>query len=175
MADYKEQDKSLAGHIGTHFVVLDKEFPLEYTRRKGIVFDVSIVSERDIGLSDIDISKVGKDMFVAFYSGYIEREEYDSKKYSEEHPQLSVALIDELLDKGISVIGLDFCGVRRGSEHTPKDQYCADRGAVVVENLCNLKTVLENGAAFTRIHTLRTVRELRASVQSNSRNMSKMF
>jgi kynurenine formamidase len=25
-----------------------------------------------------------------------------------------------------------------GKEHTPKDQYCADRGAFVVENLVNL-------------------------------------
>lgn len=35
--------KSLSGHLGTHFDVMNKEFPLEYTQRRGIVFD----SQRD--------------------------------------------------------------------------------------------------------------------------------
>jgi len=37
---------------------------------------------------------------------------------------------------------LHFAGVRRGAEHTPKDQYCADRDVFIVENLCNLKHLL---------------------------------
>ena len=37
------QDRSLVGHLGTHFDVMDKEFPLEYTRRQGVVFDVSAI------------------------------------------------------------------------------------------------------------------------------------
>ena len=32
------KDPALEGHIGTHFDVMDKEFPLEYTSRKGVVF-----------------------------------------------------------------------------------------------------------------------------------------
>lgn len=44
------ESKSLVGHIGTHFDVMNKEFPLVYTRRKGIVFDVSSVCDRDIEL-----------------------------------------------------------------------------------------------------------------------------
>lgn len=75
------------GHMETHFDVMDKEFPLEYLRRDGIVFEA-------------------------------------------------------LLDRGVSIIGIDFAGMRRGPEHTPKDQYCADRGVFVVENLCNLDAVL---------------------------------
>ncbi len=43
---------------------------------------------------------------------------------------------------GISMIGVDFAGVRRGKEHTPKDQYCADNDVFIVENLCNLEQVL---------------------------------
>ena len=42
----------------------------------------------------------------------------------------------------ISMIGVDFAGIRRGKEHTPKDQYCADRGVFVVENLCGLSRLL---------------------------------
>lgn len=61
---------------------------------------------------------------------------------------MSNELIDALLDKDISIIGVDFAGVRRGKEHTPKDQYCADRGVFIIENLCNLKAVLDNGGYF---------------------------
>jgi hypothetical protein len=35
---------ALTGHLGTHFDVMNREFPLEYTRRNGIVFDVSDVN-----------------------------------------------------------------------------------------------------------------------------------
>lgn len=140
------EKKALVGHLGTHFDVMNKVFPLEYVERKGITFDVSEVTGRDIDENDIDLCKVEKDMFVAFCTGFIETEGYGGKKYFKEHPQLSNELIDALLEKKISIIGIDFAGVRRGVEHTPKDQYCADRGVFVIENLCNLKEIL-NGHA----------------------------
>lgn len=45
MADESNKNtaKEPVGHLGTHFDVMDKEFPLEYTKRRGIVFDVSRV------------------------------------------------------------------------------------------------------------------------------------
>ncbi len=127
---------------------MNKEFPLEYTERKGIIFDVSRVSDRDIDLCDINLNKIEKDMFVAFYSGYSEKKEYGSEGYFSEHPQLSDDLIEALLEKEISVIGIDFAGVRRGKEHTPKDQHCADRGVFIVENLYNLKELLNTEKSF---------------------------
>lgn len=142
------EKKALVGHLGTHFDVMDKEFPLEYTEQNAVVFDVSRVAGRDIAVSDVDLDRVAAGMFVAFYSGYIEREGYGSRAYFTEHPQLSDELIDELLEKRVSLIGVDFAGVRRGAEHTPKDQYCADRGVFVIENLCNLKSVLEVSDRF---------------------------
>ena len=149
IADAQEnENKALVGHLGTHFDVMNKDFPLEYSRRNGVLFDVSQIKDRDISGGDIDLKAVKKDMFVAFYSGFIDSEGYGGKKYFAEHPQLSDELIDTLLDKGVSVIGVDFAGVRRGKEHTPKDQYCADKGVFIVENLCNLKRVLENGGKF---------------------------
>ncbi|KMT22284.1 cyclase family protein [Clostridium cylindrosporum] len=135
--------KSLVGHLGTHFDVMNKEFPLDYVERNGIVFDVSKIQDRDISTEDIDLHKVEKGMFVAFFTGFIEKEEYGSKKYFNEHPQISNELIDALLYKEISIIGIDFAGVRRGKEHTAKDQYCADKGVFIIENLCNLKEVLK--------------------------------
>ena len=54
------EKKALVGHLGTHFDVMDKEFPLEYTKRNGIVFDVSKVKNREIDIVDIDMDKVKK-------------------------------------------------------------------------------------------------------------------
>ena len=139
----KNTAKSLVGHMGTHFDVMDKEFPLEYTKRKAVVFDVSGIRERDIETADIDLNRVKEDMFVAFCTGYIDEVEYGTQKYFNEHPQLSVELIEALLDKKISIIGIDCAGIRRGKEHVPMDQHCADSGVFVVENLCNLQNILD--------------------------------
>lgn len=142
------EKKALVGHLGTHFDVMNKEFPLLYTERNGIIFDVSKVENRDIELSDIDINNVKENSFVMFYTGFIEKEGYGTRKYFTEHPQLSNQLIDALLDKKVSIIGVDFAGVRRGKEHTPKDQYCADKGVFIIENLCNLKSLIDVNKDF---------------------------
>ena len=132
------------GHLGTHFDVMNKEFPLAFVRRKGIIFNVKGIFDREITAQDIDLTLVEPEMFIAFYSNFIEEIEYGSKEYFKNHPQLSDALIDQLLQKKISIIGVDFAGIRRGAEHTPKDQYCADRNVFVVENLNNLHAVIRN-------------------------------
>ena len=142
------EKKALVGHLGTHFDVMNKEFPLEYTERDGIVFDVSKVKNRAIDIADIDMDKVKKNMFVCFYTGFIEEEGYGTKKYFTEHPELSTELLEALLQKNVSIIGVDFAGVRRGKEHTPMDQYCADHGVFIIENLCNLYNVLKIGNTF---------------------------
>ena len=139
------EKKSLSGHLGTHFDVMDKEFPLAYTRRQGICFDVRGLEK--VGLEDVNLSQAEAGMFVSFYSGFIEEAGYGSQRYFKEHPELSHALIEALLEKGVSIIGIDFAGIRRGKEHTPADQKCADRGAFVVENLCNLGEIC--GKQFT--------------------------
>jgi kynurenine formamidase len=134
--------------------VMDKEFPLEYVKREGMVFDVKDVGNGEIDSEHINIALLRKSMFVAFYSGYGEIHAYGTKEYSTTHPQLSRNLIDILLEKGISIIGIDFAGVRRGAEHTPMDQYCADRGVFIVENLCHLdKIVAGNKEMACIIHT----------------------
>ena len=143
------EKKALVGHLGTHFDVMNKEFPLEYTQREGIVFDVSSVIEKDIDIQDIELSKIKNGMFVGFYTGFIDKAGYGTKEYFSKHPQLSVELIEVLLEKKISIIGIDFAGVRRGKEHTPTDQRCADHDVFIVENLCSLDKILEHGEAFT--------------------------
>ncbi len=137
-------DVAYSGHLGTHFDVMNKEFPLEFIERYGIVFDVSKVKDRDIEIQDINVDLVKKDMFVAFYSGYIEKVHYGTKEYFKNHPQLSNELIEELLKRRVSIIGVDCSGVRRGQEHGIADQKCADNDAFVIENLCNLKEILKD-------------------------------
>ncbi len=147
----ENQDRSIGGHLGTHFDVMDQKFPLEYLELDGIVFDVSNIREREINSKDIKLAKVKPEMFVAFYSGFLEEIGYGEKKYLNKHPQLSKELIDILLDKDISIIGIDFTGIRRENEHTKMDQYCAEKGVFIVENICNLKDILgdKKWAKFT--------------------------
>lgn len=142
-------DKSLVGHLGTHFDVMDQAFPLHYTERKAVAFDVSSVRDREILPEDVDLTLVEADMFVAFYTGFAKEVPYGTPLYFKEHPQLSHALIDALLAKNISIIGVDCGGIRRGKEHVPADQRCANQGVFVIENLYNVKEVLALGGRFT--------------------------
>ena len=114
-----QQNPALEGHLGTHFDAMDKCFPLEYTRLQGVVFDVSSVGDGEIGAECIDMDKISRGMFVAFYTGFGEKVGYGNPGYFSAHPTLSLELIDLLLQKGVSVIGVDFAGIRRGKEHIP--------------------------------------------------------
>ena len=135
------ETKAFSGHLGTHFDVMDREFPLDYAKRRGILFDVS-GADGEISLSGSDMDRIGEGMFVMFYSGFIGEAGYGTKRYTHEHPFLSHELIDMLLEKRPALIGIDFAGIRRAKEHTPADQKCADRGTFIIENLCNLSELL---------------------------------
>lgn len=138
-----EEKAELSGHVGTHFDVMDKAFPMGYSLLHGIIFDVSSRGYDEIGIDDIPLSLVGERMFVGFRSGIQERHPYGSMEYRKQHPTLSYELMQELINRRVAVIGLDFAGVRRGPEHTPADQTLADNGAFVIENLCNMESVLD--------------------------------
>ena len=138
-----ERKAELSGHVGTHFDVMDKSFPMEYSLLHGIIFDVSSKGSEEIGIDDIMLSLVGERMFVGFRSGIQEKHPYGSMEYRKQHPTLSYELLQELINRKVAVIGLDFAGVRRGPEHTPADQTLADNGAFVIENLCSMESVLD--------------------------------
>ena len=91
------ETRVLAGHLGTHFDVMNREFPLDYVIRTGIIFDVSFVTQRDITLSDIDSSRIQAGMFVGFCTGFIETVEYGTTAYYKTHPQLSRELLEWLV------------------------------------------------------------------------------
>lgn len=138
-----EKKALLSGHLGTHFDVMDKTFDLSYLQLPCVAFDVSRIEGRDIEVSDIDFSQLNGARAVLFYSGFIEQHPYGSKEYFTEHPQLSPDLIDRLLERNIAIIGVDFAGVRRGQEHPTMDRHCADHGTFIVENLCNIASLLD--------------------------------
>lgn len=148
------EKKALTGHLGTHFDVMDREFPLDYVRRQGVFFDVSALRGREIEPEDVDLSLLEPGTFAAFYTGFLDEAGYGTAAYFKQHPQLSQALISALLERCVSLIGVDCAGIRRGPEHTPADQRCADRGTFVVENLCRLDRVLEGDpTARCVVHT----------------------
>ena len=126
------------GHLGTHIDNLNKEFPLDYIVLRGQVFNVSGIRGRDIEILDADLSGVSDGGFVLFHTGYPAEAHFGSDEYSKNHPQLSSKLIKSLVERRVNLIGIDAAGIRRGGEHAPADQYCADKGVFVVENLVNL-------------------------------------
>ena len=88
-------------------------------------------------------------MFVGFCTGYLEKTGYGTPEYHKNHPVLSYELIDALIERKVSIIGIDFAGVRRGKEHTPADQHCADHGVFIVENLTGLDQVIGESVIST--------------------------
>ncbi|MBQ0071254.1 MAG: cyclase family protein, partial [Spirochaetales bacterium] len=120
----------------------------DYAIRKAILFDVRTICGRDIECSDVDLSLVEEGMAVLFSTGFLSEKGYGTKEYIKEHPELSPSLIDALLEKKVSLIIIDATGIRRGKDHTPADQKCADHGAFVIENAANLETLPRDRKIF---------------------------
>ena len=134
---------SLIGHLGTHFDIMDKEFPMNYLRLPAIFFNVSKIRNKEICKDDIDIEKIKSGMFVGFCTGCIREYGYGTKEYFHSPVPLSEELIEQLISKQVSIIGIDSPGIRIGQEHTPMDQHCADNGVFVVENMIDMENLLD--------------------------------
>ena len=61
----------------------------------------------------------------------------------------SDALVEYVVAKGVKLIGVDAAGVQKPKKHAAVDQYCADRGVFIIENLNNVKTLLGLDKPFT--------------------------
>ncbi|MDQ7097073.1 cyclase family protein [Desulfosporosinus sp. PR] len=145
------QSTEKAGHVGTHFDVMDKEFPLEKMITKGRVFDVSNLKSGEVNLKDIDLSLIQPNDFVMFYSGILKKYGYGTKEYFSTYLELADELIDALIAQKVSFIGVDMGGAKQPKDHPRIDQYCADRGIFIIENLNNLDLLSEEtkGKPFT--------------------------
>ena len=130
----------LFGHMGTHLDLMGETFDIDRSEAPGIVFDVSAIKDREIWPEDVDLSKVREGDFVVFHTGALDGFGYGNGDYFLlEAPQLSYALIDELMDRKAAFIGVDMGGARKAAEHRRVDEYCAERGVFIVENLANLE------------------------------------
>ena len=134
----EKRKMSAFGHLGTHLDVMNKEFPLEKCVLKGRIIDVSSVRGKDIEIADAHFAAVSEGEFVLVHTGFLRQAGYGTEVYAKNHPQISHSLIRFLVGQKVGMIGIDAAGVRRGAEHAPTDQYCADNGIFILENLANL-------------------------------------
>jgi kynurenine formamidase len=135
---------------------MNTTFDFESIKLPGKIIDVSGVRERDIDILDVGATEIRAHDFVIFHTGFLQAVGYGTPayRYRMDHPQLARDLLRLLIEKQVSLIGLDAPGVRRGDEHAPTDQWCADHGVFIVENLAN--TVLLLQAAGQRPFTVYT-------------------
>jgi len=139
-------DLEKSGHVGTHYDAMNKEFSIENIITKGRVFDISHIKTGEVTVEDLDLSDVEKNDFVLFYSGILKKHSYGTKEYFSTYIELSDELINYLVDKGVSFIGIDMAGAKKPADHPRIDQYCADRGVFIIENLDNLDLLLKEAS-----------------------------
>ncbi len=109
----EKPDFNKAGHIGTHFDVMNKEFSLENIVTKGNIFDISNIKSHEVKVEDLDLHRVCQNDFVIFHSGLLKKYGYGTDEYFLPHIELSDELIDYLLlDKKVSFIGVDMVGIK---------------------------------------------------------------
>jgi kynurenine formamidase len=125
------------GHLGTHFDVMEKSFPLEYIRSVGRLIDISSTRERELAVSDIRVP-IERDEFVIFRTNYATDIGYGGADYNFKSANLSDEVVTYLLDKGIRLIGVDAASIQKPAKHFLVDQRCAAQNVFIVENLCNL-------------------------------------
>ncbi|MBR9649402.1 cyclase family protein [Clostridium tyrobutyricum] len=147
-------DIQKAGHIGTHFDSIDKTFSLDNTIRQGKIFDISTLNTDEVKLKDLDLSNVQENDFIIFHSGILKQYGYGSKEYFSTHIELSDELIDYLIEKKVSLIGVDMPGIKKSEKHAEIDKYCADRNIFIIENLDTLDVLLKKSSnAPFRVYT----------------------
>lgn len=146
-----KQDIDKAGHAGTHFDAMDQEFPLQNSVTQGRIFDISRIPNGEVGVENLDLSAVQPHDFVMFHSGILKKYGYAAKEYFTSYVELSDKLIDSLIDKEVSFIGIDMGGAKGPKNHLRIDRYCADKGVFIIENLDNLDILLKEtqGSPFT--------------------------
>jgi kynurenine formamidase len=125
------------GHIGTHLDLMGREFPIEYVKRRGKIVDISGIKNREIEIDDIKI-EINENDFVIFKTDNLVNFGYFTEKYIENSAELSDGLVEFLINKRISLVGVDAVGVQNSEKHVAADQHFADNNIFVVENLLNI-------------------------------------
>ncbi|MFK4784797.1 cyclase family protein [Fusobacterium sp. MFO224] len=144
----KENKFLNGGHIGTHVDVYKKSsIPLKYFKTEGVLIDCTEYDlDKEIEIEALKNIKIKEGNFVIFKTNTEARYSYGSNEYFKKHPQLSLELIDYLLEKKIAFIGVDCAGIRRGKEHVKADIKAEENNVYIIENLdlSHLNTTIEN-------------------------------
>jgi kynurenine formamidase len=125
------------GHLGTHFDLMNGEFPLECVKRVGRLVDISSIRDREVGLDDLHTS-VEQGEFVIFRTDHAVEIGYGGPNYNFRSAELSDDVVNYLLERGVSLIGVDAASIQKPAKHRQVDERCAAHNVFVVENLCNL-------------------------------------
>ncbi len=130
-------------NMGTHIDVMGKDVVLENERliAPGIKFDVSHIIDRPVEIDDLDFSQVKEGAFVFFQTNWDKYLE-DEEKYNV-HPEISMEIIEYLVDKKVNMIGIDTLGLGRGRNHGLIDVFLGRNGMYAIENLTNLDKIPE--------------------------------
>jgi kynurenine formamidase len=147
---FTHQDFAKLGHIGTHIDLMGKEFDLASTQRTGIIFDVRKAGD-EITLKDFASDLAAEGEFSIFLTGRLGEVNYGEKEYFLSHKELAWEVIEFLVSRKVSMIGVDTAGIRKAAEHPKADTFCADQGIFVVENMYQLETAfsMSGGKPFT--------------------------
>lgn len=146
-------EQQMEGHVGTHFDVMDKEFPIESFKTSGKLVDISKIRGREVEVSDLVQSNIGAGDTVILHTGYMEEFGYENRLYWKRSAELSDAAVSYLISKGIRLILVDAAGAQKPTKHQRVDQKCADNGIFIVENLDNVKALLAHANLPFTVYT----------------------
>lgn len=132
-------------NMGTHIDVMAKNVTIENERliSEGIKFDVSHVIDRKIELKDIDVNCVKEGTFIFFQTNW-DKYFNDENKYNT-HPEISMEVIEFLVEKKVNMIGIDTLGLGLGKNHGIIDVYLGKHKTYAIENLSNLENIPKEG------------------------------
>jgi len=114
----------MEGHVGTHFDVMDKEFPIS-SFRPPEAGDISGIRAREVEVSDLVPSKIEAGDTVIFYTGYMDEFGYENRMYWKRSAELSDAAVSYLISKQICLIAVDAAGAQKPTKHQKVDKLCA--------------------------------------------------
>ncbi|MCT4604566.1 MAG: cyclase family protein [Marinisporobacter sp.] len=131
-------------NMGTHIDVMSENVELKNERliAPGIKFDVSDITDKPVKLADLDLSQVREDHFIFFQTNW-DKYRNDDEKYKA-HPEISMEVIQYLVEKKVNMIGIDTLGLGRGKNHGIIDVFLGERGIYAIENLTNLNKIPES-------------------------------
>ena len=111
----------------------------------GIVVDVGIPADRSIAIERSEVELRGRAVLVR--TGWDER--WGTDRYWDLCPHLSEATVDLLLSSGAKLVGVDFWNVDDVLDPSrPVHTRLLGSDVLIVENLCNLSVLPEEGFRF---------------------------